>query len=290
MLAAGAATSTAGIAGCNGRSGVDTEEEDTASSSSGSTATPQSTGGDAGGKATVEAAVAAGWNAMRARLCDAPALGRAGEMGSGAAVAQHTFARFEQASGDRGAHEILEATSETNYEASEERIGAVSTAAGDGGDVYPPAKAFNAGAVDSAYATVGSGSGGGGCGGGSDLQGGPNVGEGVPDEADHVVDMTAVAYEAAELAVSQGGTVTWTYAGGDPHSASAYRDGIPDGATNRASGGFDTEQAARTGSENGQGAIRSGRSHVPTFETSGAHEYFYIPNEAAGMAGTVTAE
>ena len=107
----------------------------------------------------------------------------------------------------------------------------------------------------------------------SGLEGGPNVVEGVPDGADHVVDMQAVSFEPAELTIEQGDTVAWTYAAGEAHSVSAYQDGIPEDAEYWASGGFESEEAARTGWENGQGAVQSGQSYVHTFEATGTHEY-----------------
>ena len=122
------------------------------------------------------------------------------------------------------------------------------------------------------------------------LSGGPNVVEGVPEDADHVVDMNAVAYDPAELTVSQGDTVAWTHAGGEAHSVTAYEEAIPDGASYWASGGFDSESAAREGWENGQGAVQSGQSYVHTFETTGEHAYLCIPHERAGMTGTVVVE
>lgn len=67
-------------------------------------------------------------------------------------------------------------------------------------------------------------------------------------------------------------------------------DGVPDDATYWASGGFDSEEAARSDWEDGKGAVQSGQSYVHTFDTTGAHEYFCIPHEDAGMVGTVIVE
>jgi plastocyanin len=333
----------------------------------------------AGTTATVSGAEGA---YVAARGFDAAVLDALGEDGRAQAIVRGAFEEFEAGAG--GYHEALEEADESVYEAFEERLGAISTAASDGEDVYPVAKRFNGEALASIYSIVGSGGGsdaeaaaavvqnvfagfeaarvheliedadhnaygtfeaeleayitalqeggdvnaaaasfasaaqyaqfalvdgveklpldldlagtvGGSSGaseggGGSDLQGGPNVVDGVPDDADHVVDMNAVAYDPAELTVSTGDTVAWTYAAGEPHSVTAYRDGIPDGATYWASGGFDSEEAARSGWENGEGAVQSGQSFVHTFETTGTHEYFCIPHEAAGMVGTVVVE
>ena len=100
--------------------------------------------------------------------------------------------------------------------------------------------------------------------------------------------MTAVAFEPEELTISPGETVAWRFGGGgEPHSVSAYEAEIPDEADYWASGGFDSESAARDGWEAGRGAIQEGNSYVRTFETAGTHEYFCVPHEAAGMVGSV---
>jgi plastocyanin len=65
-------------------------------------------------------------------------------------------------------------------------------------------------------------------------------------------------------------------------AAGANGDGVPDGASYWASGGFESEEAARSGWEAGRGAGQSGQSYVRTLETTGTHEYFGIPHEAAG--------
>jgi plastocyanin len=70
----------------------------------------------------------------------------------------------------------------------------------------------------------------------------------------------------------------------------AYGDGIPEGADYWASGGFDSQEAATTGWDEGEGAVQSGQSFVHTFETAGTHEYVCIPHEAAAMVGSVVAE
>jgi plastocyanin len=318
---------------------------------------------------------------MAARGFDAAVVDTLGGDSRAQAIVQSAFERFEAGAG--GYHEALEEADESTYEAFEERLGAVSTAAGNGDDVYPVAREFNAEALASIYAIVGSGGGsnagaaatlmqdvfahfeearvhelieeadhnayetfetqletyitaldeggdvdaaaeafargaqyaqyalvdsveelplrlrlagtsGGssdsGGGGNADLQGGPNVVEGVPEDADHVVEMTAVAFDPAELTVSQGDTVAWTHAAGEAHNVVAYDDGIPDGATYWASGGFDSEEAARTGWEEGKGAVQSGQSYSHTFETVGTHEYFCVPHEAAGMVGEILVE
>ncbi|MFB6072693.1 MAG: DUF5059 domain-containing protein [Halobacterium sp.] len=123
-----------------------------------------------------------------------------------------------------------------------------------------------------------------------ELSGGPNVVDGVPEDADHVVDAQAVAFEPAELTVSVGDTVAWKHAGGEPHTVTARGGELPDGAAYWASGGFDSEQAAREGWKHGKGAVQAGQSYVHTFETAGEHAYVCIPHENLGMTGTVVVE
>jgi hypothetical protein len=136
LLAAGGATLLAGLAGCGSpgsSSSGDPTENGTQTPSGGDTGieTPQSADGEEA--VAVDTAVAAEWNAMRARVLDALSLGIAGEDGAG--VAQDTFARFEQATGEYGAHEMLESTGEDNYAGFEEALGELRTAGLEAGDV-----------------------------------------------------------------------------------------------------------------------------------------------------------
>ncbi len=210
-----------------------------------------------------------------------------------ASVMGDTFAHFEEAR----VHELLEEADRDAYEgfegALEEYIGALESGSG----VTAAAEEFARAALRAQFAVAGTpdeapvdGSGASGGEEESDLEGGPNVVEGVPEDVDHVVDMQAVAFEPAELTVEQGESVAWTYAAGEAHSVTAYQDEIPEDAAYWASGGFESEEAAREGWENGQGAVQSGQTYVHTFETTGEHGYFCIPHEAAGMVGTVLVE
>ena len=129
LLVTSAATLAASFAGCNTAGDTETDEPtDTTAGASSDEGSEQAT-------VPVNTAVAAEWNAMRARLSDALALGAAGDAETGVAVAQQTFARFEQASGEYGAHEMLETTSEANYEGLEEALGELRTAGLQAGDI-----------------------------------------------------------------------------------------------------------------------------------------------------------
>lgn len=218
----------------------------------------------------------------------------AGNSETGAAVLQSVFEHFETAA----VHDALEEADSEAYETFESRledaISAAQSGSGVGGSVegfadaslraqFAVAGAPDEAPVDAEPAEDGDD-------GESDLEGGPNIQDGVPEDADHVVEMQAVAFEPETVTVSVGDTVAWEHAGGEPHNVVAYEGQIPEDAEYWASGGFDSEQAAREGWENGEGAVQSGQSYVHTFETPGEHEYFCVPHEAAGMVGTVVVE
>jgi plastocyanin len=108
------------------------------------------------------------------------------------------------------------------------------------------------------------------------------------------VDMTdELVFDPEQVTVGVGETVVWENVGGVGHSVTAYEDEIPDGADYFASGGFDSEQAARDAYVPGDadaGDVLGGESYEHTFETPGTYEYFCIPHESAGMVGTVEVE
>jgi len=223
--------------------------------------------------------------------------GGAGGDVNAAPLMSDVFAAFENAR----VHEALEEGDHETYETFEAALSDYVSALDSGEGVDAAAERFAQATRNAGFAVAGaiddapeiSAGGGGGHGGGGesgDFEGGPNVVSGVPDDADHVVSMQAVAFEPAELTVSVGDTVAWEWAAGEPHSVSAYEAEIPEGASYWASGGFDSEAAARTGWEEGQGYVAEGQSYVHTFETAGEHAYVCIPHEAAGMEGVVVVE
>lgn len=217
-------------------------------------------------------------------------------------VMEDAFAHFEAAR----VHELLEAADHNAYETFEAQLEAYIAALQEDGDASEAAESFARAAQYAQFALVDgveklpldldlAGASGGEShsseeGTESPLEGGPNIVEGVPEDADHVVEMTAVAYEPADLTVSQGDTVAWVHDEGEAHSVTAYEVGIPDDAAYWASGGFESRSAAETGWKEGSGAVQSGHAYVHTFESPGTHEYFCIPHEAAGMVGSVTVE
>lgn len=95
-----------------------------------------------------------------------------------------------------------------------------------------------------------------------------------------------LTFEPARIQVSSGTTVTWENVGTIGHTVTAYEEEIPSGATFFASGGFDSEQAARDGYPE-KGNIAEGETYEYTFETAGQYKYFCIPHELNGMIGYV---
>lgn len=103
------------------------------------------------------------------------------------------------------------------------------------------------------------------------------------------VEMTDdLAFRPASVTVGTGGTVTWENVGAVHHTVTAYEDRLPAGASYFASGGFGSERDARA--HVADGLIGEGESYGHTFDRPGRYEYFCIPHESSGMAGTVTVE
>lgn len=104
---------------------------------------------------------------------------------------------------------------------------------------------------------------------------------------------SGLVYDPETITVSVGDTVTWTNTGSVGHSVTAYEETIPDGAEYFASGGFDSESAARdayTPGDTDSGDIPGGESWEHTFDAAGTYDYFCIPHETSGMKGTVKVE
>jgi len=102
-----------------------------------------------------------------------------------------------------------------------------------------------------------------------------------------------LAYDPEDLTVAPGDTVVWENAGAVGHSITGYEDEIPDDAEYFASGGFDSEQAARDAYSAGDpdsGDVPGGESWEHTFEVEGEYGYFCIPHEQAGMVASITVE
>ncbi|WP_135664280.1 DUF5059 domain-containing protein [Halorhabdus rudnickae] len=115
ILTSGAALfATAGLAGCTETGGTATD-----------------TGESSAAEPDTSLAVGAEWNAMAARTRDAVALGRAGAADAASNLVRNVFARFEGATGEYGAHEMLEETDEAAYEEFEAALGNLRSALND---------------------------------------------------------------------------------------------------------------------------------------------------------------
>lgn len=105
------------------------------------------------------------------------------------------------------------------------------------------------------------------------------------------VGMTAVAFDPPELTVSVGDTVVWKNTSSRRHTVTAYEDTVPDGAEFFASGGYDSEDAARRAfTDDFGGVLDNGETFEHTFEVPGRYDYVCIPHEQGGMVGAVVVE
>lgn len=107
---------------------------------------------------------------------------------------------------------------------------------------------------------------------------------------DFDVGMTPSAFQPRELTVPVGTEVVWLNNSDRGHTVTAYEGALPDGAEFFASGGYDSESAARDAWQDAGGKIDTCGSFAHTFEVPGTYQYFCIPHEKAGMVGTVVVE
>jgi len=109
--------------------------------------------------------------------------------------------------------------------------------------------------------------------------------------ADNEVGMSTRRFEPTTETVEVGTTVRWRNTDRGVHTVTAYEDGIPEEAAYFATGGFDSEQAAKDAWYGGtDGGLDPGEAFEYTFEVPGEYGYYCIPHEAAGMVGTVVVE
>lgn len=92
-------------------------------------------------------------------------------------------------------------------------------------------------------------------------------------------------FEPKTTTINTGETVTWTNESDIQHTVTVYEDEIPEEAAYFASGGFESERAARN--RVNEGLIAPGEDYEHTFDQSGTYGYFCIPHESSRMVGTV---
>lgn len=107
-------------------------------------------------------------------------------------------------------------------------------------------------------------------------------------DATYDVGMSADRFLPEAVEASVGEPVVWRNTSSRAHSVTAYEDQIPPDASFFASGGFESEQAARDAwLEQGGGTIYGGETYRQTFRVPGTYHYFCIPHEPQGMVGQV---
>lgn len=104
------------------------------------------------------------------------------------------------------------------------------------------------------------------------------------------VTMTSdLQFDPAEVTIESGETVTWENDSTVPHTASAYKQSLPEGAAYFASGDYESEQAVRQ-STSARGFLERGETYQHTFDISGTYRYFCLPHEENGMIGDIIVE
>lgn len=114
---------------------------------------------------------------------------------------------------------------------------------------------------------------------------------GVFSADDFDVGMSASSFSPGELTVSVGDEVVWENTSSRAHTVTAYENAIPEEASYFASGGYESESAAREAwAQDLGGRIDNGERFSHTFEVSGRYDYVCIPHETGGMVGAIIVE
>jgi len=102
------------------------------------------------------------------------------------------------------------------------------------------------------------------------------------------IGMTATAFNPATFSVPAGTTVVWKNTSVRLHTITAYERMLPDGAAFFATGGYESETAAREAwNSDNEGALDTDQTFEYTFEIPGDYQYLCIPHETGGMVGTI---
>ncbi|WP_222919597.1 plastocyanin/azurin family copper-binding protein [Natrinema sp. SYSU A 869] len=106
---------------------------------------------------------------------------------------------------------------------------------------------------------------------------------------DRTVTMTGdFGFDPAVMTIGTDRTVIWENTSNVDHTVTASEAELPDDAAYFASGGFESERAARNNVT--AGLFSPNSEYERTFEVPGTYEYYCIPHESSGMVGTVQVE
>jgi plastocyanin len=92
-------------------------------------------------------------------------------------------------------------------------------------------------------------------------------------------------FDPKTVRIPVGTTVAWKNTSQASHTVTAYEDEIPKDTAYFASGGFDSEQAARKNVNDG--LIGPDERYEHTFQRAGRYGYFCIPHERSEMVGMI---
>lgn len=126
--------------------------------------------------------------------------------------------------------------------------------------------------------------------GGAGLLAGCSAVTGLLETEDYDIGMTRMDFEPETYEVAVGETVVWNNTSEARHTVTAYEGTLPEGAAYWATGGYDSEAAARDAWEDGAGIIETRETFEHTFEVPGTVEYVCLPHEVGGMVGTIVVE
>ncbi|MFB6293422.1 MAG: plastocyanin/azurin family copper-binding protein [Halonotius sp.] len=105
------------------------------------------------------------------------------------------------------------------------------------------------------------------------------------------IGMRTQAFAPETLRVDAGTTVVWKNTSTRGHTVTAYEDTLPEEATYFASGGFESEAAARKAwTSDNEGLVLTSETYSHTFEIPGNYGYVCLPHEEGGMIGTIIVE
>ncbi|WP_247731374.1 cupredoxin domain-containing protein [Halovivax limisalsi] len=97
------------------------------------------------------------------------------------------------------------------------------------------------------------------------------------------IGMTRNKFTPKTYAATVGERVVWKNTSESVHTITAYEGGLPDGAAYFATGGFESEQAAREAwNRSGEGGFSTRDTFAHTFEVPGTYGYCCIPHEFDG--------